>query len=90
VSFVRGAPLHDLEESLCTWDPAGGGESPNALDAMVHGTYELAGLGRNDRPDGSAAIRGAATMQAALAAAPARRGVNVATLLGGGKRGDRI
>lgn len=90
VSFVRGVNLTELEEEMCTWMPEGSGESPNRLDAMVYAVSELGSLSREPRPDGSAAIRGAAKMHEALQAAPARRGVNVATLLGGGKRGDRI
>lgn len=90
VSHVEGAALGTLEDVLTTWMPDGGGESPNALDALVYGVIELAGLGRAKPADGAAAVQGAAKMQAALAAAPARRGVNVATMLGGGRRGDRI
>ncbi len=90
VSFVRGVNLTELEEEMCTWMPEGSGESPNRLDAMVYAVSELGNLSREPRPDGSAAIRGAATMQAALAAAPVRKPPNVATLLGGGNRGDRI
>lgn len=90
VSHVRGADLTELEDQMTTWVPDAGGESPNALDALVHGVFELLDLGRETAPDGSAAVRGAAAMQAALGAAPARKPVNVAVLLGGRGGGDRI
>ena len=87
VSHVRGADLADLEETLCTWLPDGAGESPNALDAMVHGVVELADLGR-DKLRGSDVV-GAAKLQASINAAPTRA-PNIAALLGGGRGGDRI
>lgn len=92
VSHVRGADLAELEETMCTWLPEGGGESPNALDAMVHGVFELADLARATQPDGKAAIAGAAAMQAALQSAPASVPANIATLFAGAGtgRGDRI
>lgn len=88
VSHARGADLSELEESLCSWDPQGNGESPNALDAMVHGAYELAELHRNAKPDGAAAVRAAAAMQARVSAPT--RAPNVAALIGrgGGRGGD--
>ena len=46
VSHVKGGEgLDDLEDTLTTWVPEARGESPNALDAMVHGVWELAKLG---------------------------------------------
>lgn len=94
VSFVDGIDLDELENCLTTWIPGQSGESPNALDAMVHGAYELAGLSRETKPDGKAAISGAAKLQAAINNAPARPAVDIAALLGGGSRGrggaDRI
>jgi phage terminase large subunit-like protein len=44
VSHVRGADLTELEEQLTTWIP-GEGASPNALDAAVHGLWEISQLG---------------------------------------------
>jgi phage terminase large subunit-like protein len=88
VSFVRGDSLADLEDLLTTWIP-GQGESPNALDAMVHGLTEILGLGREAKPDGAAAVKAAASLQAAIATTP-QRSPNVARLLGGGRGGDRI
>lgn len=90
VSHVEGADLANLEDLLTTWVPDEGGESPNALDALVWGVIELAGLSRETRGGGAAAIAGAATMQAALAAAAAPKRTNIATLLGGERGGDRL
>jgi phage terminase large subunit-like protein len=87
VSHVRGADLADLEESLCTWTPESNGESPNALDALVHGCVELADLSR-DKPHRSDVI-GAAKLQASIGKTPTKA-PNIATLLGGGRGGDRI
>lgn len=94
VSHVRGADLADLEESLCTWDPTGGGESPNALDACVHGAFELAGLHRNEQRDRSKDIEGAAKLQAmAMQQRTSAVTPNIAALLGpprGGRSSDRL
>jgi phage terminase large subunit-like protein len=46
VSHVVGADLGKLEDLLTTWIPDSGGESPNALDAVVYAVIELAGLHR--------------------------------------------
>ncbi len=43
VSHVKGAKLDELEDVMTTWEP--GGPSPDALDALVHGVWELAKLG---------------------------------------------
>lgn len=64
VSHIRTADLDDLEEELCTWD--GTGQSPNRLDALVHGVWELAQLGSR-RLDHSPAVTGAAAIQRAIA-----------------------
>ncbi len=87
VSHVEGALLSPLEDLLTTWVPDTGGESPNELDALVHGVVELAGLARESKGDGRAAISGASAMHAAIAQAPRRQGPNVAALLGAGARG---
>lgn len=39
-----------LENTMLTWDPAVTKESPNDVDALVHGVWELLDLGR-DMPD---------------------------------------
>ena len=46
VSHVIGADLGDLETVMTTWVPGPGARSPDALDALVHGVCELAGLWR--------------------------------------------
>jgi len=90
VSHVRGVDLTELEELACTWAPETGAFSPDALDALVHGVVELAGLARATRADGSAAVRGAAAMQATLSGQRQAPRVDVAKLLGGAGRGDRL
>jgi len=57
VSHAHGADLRALEDTLTTWEPTPTAESPDALDALVHGVYELAGL-RDDRPDARAGFKG--------------------------------
>lgn len=83
--FANGILVHN-----CTWQPEAGGASPDALDALVHGVWELAGLSRAQRTDSGGSIAGARTMNTALATAPKKQAQNIAVLLGGGRRGDRI
>jgi phage terminase large subunit-like protein len=64
VHFV-GA-FEDLENQLTTWEPGQGGESPNALDAASQLIAELAGLTRDELPDRSGDIAGAAAINEAL------------------------
>ena len=91
VSHVKGADLAELEETLCTWVPEAGGASPDTLDALVFCVTELAGLSRESRADGSAAVRGAAAMQATLSGQRQAPRVDVARLLGGvAGRGARL
>ncbi len=49
VSHVIGADLGELETVMTTWVPGPGARSPDALDALVHGVSELAGLWRARR-----------------------------------------
>ncbi len=84
---VGGEGLSELEDLLTTWNPDGGGESPNPIDALVYAVIELAGLGREQRKRSD--VVGAAKLQAAITAAPTRV-PNIAALLGGGSGGDRI
>jgi hypothetical protein len=59
--------LPHLEEEMCTWVPASQKESPNRIDAMVHGVTVLAGLEEDEvRVDPAVAFRGIS--QAASAA----------------------
>lgn len=91
VSHVRGVDLTELEDVMTTWQPDAGGPSPDALDALVHGVWELASLSRAPRPDASSTFMGAAKMQAEINAAPKGKAANIAALLVGGGRGnDRI
>lgn len=90
VSFPPDQSLAKLEELLTSWDPEAAGESPNALDAFVWAILELADLSRDARPDASAAVHGAAKMQAALSAQRQAPRVDVARLLGGAGNGGRI
>lgn len=48
----------ELEQELTEWDPAGGGPSPNRLDALVWGAYELAGLDDEDAVGDAGAFDG--------------------------------
>ena len=47
VSHVRGVMLEDLESMMTTWDPTTTSRSPDEIDALVHGIYELASLARS-------------------------------------------
>ncbi len=76
-----------IEAEITEWAPALGGVSPNRLDAMVWGAYELAKLGEEGQIDHREGFKGIAAMGSKLAAPP---GVShsFAALLGGG--GGRI
>ncbi len=63
VTFIVGA-LGDLEDRLCSFDGSEG-KPDDAVDAFVHGVYELAQLG-HEAVDPAAAFAGLAQMQAAL------------------------
>jgi phage terminase large subunit-like protein len=65
VSHVDGADLAALEEELTTWEPGPGAESPNRLDALVHGVWLLAGLAVEQKRDAGAGVLGAAAVAAA-------------------------
>jgi len=90
VSHVRNVDLTELEELMCTWQPEAGGASPDALDALVHGVWELASLSRTPKAETGGNIAAAKAMNAALSTAPKKPAANIAMLLGGGGRGDRI
>lgn len=57
--------LARLEDELTEWDPRSG-VSPNGLDALGHGIYELAGLAADATPDPAAAFKGITEIAAAL------------------------
>jgi hypothetical protein len=88
VSHVIGANLQALEDLLTTWVPDSGGESPNALDALVYGVIELAGLSRETKPKSD--VLGAAKLQAMVTQPRPSAPTNVAALLGRRGGGDRI
>ncbi|MCC6902804.1 MAG: DNA-packaging protein [Polyangiaceae bacterium] len=70
VSMVNGAELGDLEERLCEF--TGDGKGPDdAIDAFVHGVYELARLS-DSRPNATAAFKGLAEANQRLAEAGRR------------------
>lgn len=64
VSHV-GSELTELEDMLTTWEPAAGAPSPDALDALVHGVWELAHLG-SQPVDYAAGFKGLNAAAAAL------------------------
>jgi hypothetical protein len=83
VSHLREAALDDLEELLTTWvpDPTAK-ESPDRMDPMVHGVWELAKLGLSlvDNSEGMAA---APRMQEALGRPGGHS--QITAMLGGGR-----
>lgn len=79
----------EIEQEITEWDPTLGGASPNRLDALVWGAYELAKLGEDMPVDPAAAFEGIVDLGKALAN-PSQRTSNIATLLGGGGGGGRI
>jgi phage terminase large subunit-like protein len=88
VSFVNGADLTELEEQMTTWLPESSGDSPNALDAFVHGVIELAGLSRETKPKSD--VVGAAKLQAMVTQPRPSAPTNISALLGRRGGGDRI
>lgn len=95
VSHVRGADLTELEDVMTTWVPEAGGASPDALDALVHGAWELAGLGRERALSGGSQSVGAAKLlevatQNERERPRERSGGGLMALLGAGNRSDRL
>lgn len=56
-SHVAGADLASLEDTMTSWEPAPGADSPGDLDALVHAVSELLGLAEG-RPDPRAGFVG--------------------------------
>ncbi len=75
VSHAIGAEerLAELESEMCTFVPGPKIKSPNRLDAMVFGAWELADLGRDGPSDARAAVRAAVAASARVR--PATPGV---------------
>lgn len=88
VSHVVGADLASVEDTLTTWEPKPGADSPGDLDALVHGLADLLELSK-DTPDAAAGFKGITEAAKALAAPTKPTNIaNVFASLGG--RGDRI
>lgn len=83
--------LSRLEDEMTEWDPRSG-ISPNGLDALTHGIYELAGLGVEQAPDPTVAFRGILDASRALQRAHAQRPpLNIQGILAHGRStGGRI
>jgi phage terminase large subunit-like protein len=64
-SHVNGANLQELEDEMTTFVPGPGVESPNRLDALVHGVWELDGLWHKAK-DNKQAFEGLEKAAAAL------------------------
>lgn len=73
----------EIEQEITEWDPTLGGVSPNRLDAMVWGAYELAKLGDEDEVDNHAGFVGLTEVAKAVSAP--RAPVSIASLLGIGR-----
>jgi phage terminase large subunit-like protein len=99
-SHVIGADLGDLEDEMTTFVPEPGADSPNRLDALVHGIWELEGFFVRP-PDARAGFKGIGKLAEQLApqasspsarelvepAAAPKPGDNaIAALLRGGRR----
>lgn len=91
VSHVREAHLDDLESLLTTWEPDPTEKhkgSPDRMDPLVHGVYELAGLW-SDKVDHRNAFRGIEEAAKMLRGSVPGR-VVVPSILGGRRGGDTI
>lgn len=88
ISHVFGVDLGSLEDTLTTWEPAPGVDSPGDLDALVHAAVELLDLS-NNVPDPAAAFVGITEVAKQLAAPVSPTSITQA-LAGYGGRGDRI
>jgi phage terminase large subunit-like protein len=70
-----------IEAEITEWDPALGGISPNRLDALVWGAYELAKLGVEDNVDGRQGFVGLSAVAAQLSPSNPRTAQSLASLL---------
>jgi phage terminase large subunit-like protein len=86
----------EIEQEITEFDPSLGGVSPNRLDAIVWGAFELAKLGEEieAKADPRDSFKGIRELAAGIGQAPSsssrpltHRGVNIATLLGGARGG---
>lgn len=83
--YAEGVSFEDLEEQLTTFEPGPGVDSPNAMDAAVHGIWELANLW-NKGGDNKAGFKGIEAAQRILA--QPRRQIIVPSLSGALYRGS--
>lgn len=75
-----------IEQEITEWDPTLGGRSPNRLDAVVWGAYDLAKLGEDLEPDAREGFKGI-TEAAQKLTARSSTPVGLTRLLGGGTGG---
>jgi phage terminase large subunit-like protein len=68
IHFV-GHGLKECEDEITSWNPKLGGRSPNRLDALVWGSYFLAGLSGEVKIEGRDAMAGMAEANARLRSA---------------------
>lgn len=81
--------LPKIESEITEWNPNMGGISPNRLDALVWGAYELAKLGEDEDVDNRPGFIGITDLAKSIT--PGRQvPVSMAALLGGGGLGGRI
>lgn len=96
VSHVIGADLTSLEDTLTTWEPSPGADSPGDLDALVHVAKEVLGLSKN-AADAKTGFAGIETMGVALSQVSPSKLIDpktsarmMAALVGGHVGGGRI
>lgn len=84
VSHVKTADLGNLEDTLTTWEPVAGKKSPDGIDALVQGAWELAQLA-NRSVDLSQGFAGLTKVSEQLRSASGGRcgGLGIGSLLGG-------
>jgi phage terminase large subunit-like protein len=88
----RSSPsdLSSLEDTLTTWEPDGVSRSPDDLDAMVHGVWELTNLWNKD-VDHRAGFKGIGRAAEQLdQTVRKRRGASLSSLLGQSEWGDKL
>lgn len=88
ISHVRGADLESLEATMTTWEPENSTDSPDALDAFVHGCWELADLA-DTIVDNAQAFEGLKQASRALAQGTINLG-QVSQLLGSSEWGEGL
>lgn len=88
ISHVRGVDLTSLEETLTTWEPSPGAQSPDDLDALSSLMTELLDL-HSDLPDPKVGMEGINELQKKLQAGASPKLLR--DLLGGhGGRTDKL